>query len=663
MRGKEPKGIIRRLCLRVATGWVLAAFTGAWPAHGGPAPRPHLLWITAEDISPNLGCYGDPYAVTPHLDTFAAEALRYTNTFSIHPCCSPSRSALATGVYPTRLGTFQHRGKISVNPELVRCFTTLLREAGYYCFNGTKGAFAKTDYNFTPADQAWDVVGTKEINWRSRAAGQPFFGQINLFYTHQSQYGLPPGSKGVIPQDDWARVHDPSKVHVPPYLPDTPAVRDIWRQYHDRITQMDGAFGRLLEQLKADGLADDTIVFFFGDNGHGVPGGKIWLWDQGVHVPLLIHFPKKWAHLAGPDTRGVTDRLGSFVDFAPTTLALAGVKPPSYMQGEIFLGPTANAPRAAVFAARDFHDGADFDTSRMVRDQRYHYIRNFMPQQGWDAIQYSWERAPAMLESWRQAAATGKLGTDTRQAAFFRKSKPVEDLYDTQADPWQLRNLAADPAQRATLERLRAQCEAWMIESHDLGLLSQFELYTRSAADTPYAMATDPQRNPIERLVRAAALANRANAASLPQLLELLQADDSAVRRWGALGLLTLGTAATPAREALVTALRDPAPDVRMTAAEALCTLGLAEPALATLRDMVVHPSRIVRNETLLALCRVGPAARALLPSLALAAAPSPLHNGIWSYDNVAPAAGLARAFLDESSSESVRRTRLRYLP
>jgi uncharacterized sulfatase len=548
-----------------------------------------------------------------------------------------------------------------VNAELVRCFTTLLREAGYYCFNGTKGAFAKTDYNFTPADPAWDVVGTKEINWRARSAGQPFFGQINLNYTHQSQYGLPSGRKSGMPLDDWARVHDPAKVRVPPYLPDTPAVREIWKQYHDRITQMDGAFGRLLEQLRADGLADDTVVFFFGDNGHGVPGGKVWLWDQGVHVPLLIHFPRKWAHLAGPVPQGVTDRLVSFVDFAPTTLALAGVKPPTYMHGEVFLGATAAPPRTAVFAARDFHDGADFDTSRMVRDRRYHYIRNLMPQQGWDAIQYSWQQAPAMLESWRQAAVAGKLRADTRQAAFFRQSKPVEELYDLQADPWQLRNLAADPAQRATLERLRAQGEAWMIATHDLGLLSQYELYTRAAADTPYVMAADPQRNPVERLLRAADLANRATPAALPQLLALLQADDAAVRRWGALGLLTLGAAAVPARDALVSALRDPAPDVRLTAAEALCSLGATEPALATLRELLVHPSRIVRNETLLALCRIGPTARRLLPSLALATAPGPLHNGIWSYDNIPDAVRLARACLDESAGDALRLTRLRY--
>lgn len=286
---------------------LLAPLAAVPAAEAPPAARPNILWITAEDICPNLGCYGDPDAVTPHLDRFAAEGVRFRHCFSVHPCCSPSRSALATGVYPTRLGTFQHRGKMWVNPELVKCFPSLLRAAGYYTFNGSRGGTAKLDYNFEPKDKPWDKVGSQEVEWRQRAAGQPFFGQINLACTHQSQYGRrppggepaasakrqpdPPAAKAKVARPAAERVHHPGKVRVPSYHPDTPAVREIWAEYHDRITQMDGQFGTLLEMLADDGLADDTIVVFFGDNGHGIPGGKVWLWN-GPHVPLIIRFPK-----------------------------------------------------------------------------------------------------------------------------------------------------------------------------------------------------------------------------------------------------------------------------------------------------------------------------------------------------------------------------------
>jgi arylsulfatase A-like enzyme len=605
------------------------------------ADKPNLLWITAEDICPNLGCYGDPDAMTPNLDKFAAQSVRFLNCFSVHPCCSPSRSCLATGVYPTRLGTFQHRGKMWVNPDLLKCFPTLLRGAGYYTFNGSRGGGQKTDYNFTPKDQPWDKIGSKEIEWRHRAAGQPFFGQINIACTHQSQYGQRKAK---------TRTHDPAKVRVPPYHPDTPAVREIWAEYHDRVTQMDGEFAALLKMLDDDNLADNTIIFFFGDNGHGIPGGKVWLWDQGPHVPLIVHFPKKWKHHA---PGSVSDRLVSFLDFAPTMLSLAGVEIPGHMQGVAFLGDKAGAPRRYVHAARDFHDSADFDTSRMVRDARFHYIRNFMPHIGWDAIQYSWEKAPFMLEEWRQFAEAGKLKPDTRQACFFRRTKPVEELYDMQTDPYQMRNLAGDPKHQETLGRMRAECLRWMLENRDLGLLSQYELYVRSEKDSPLEMGADPKRNPIRQLFVAA------NVTKLPQLCTVLKADDCAVRRWGAIGLLSLREKAAPATEALVAALKDSSPDVRMTAAEALCGLGWADDAMPVLIELLSHESRIIRNETLLAICRIGPAAKPTLPHLDKAL-PSCRHSGIWSHDNIAELIALARACM---TGETLSLTRQKYYP
>ena len=651
---------------------LLAPLAALRAADAPPVRRPNILFILAEDICPNLGCYGDPNAVTPNLDRFAAEGVRFTNCFSVHPCCSPSRSALVTGVYPTRLGTFQHRAKMWVNPTLVKCFPTLLRAAGYYCFNGFKGSNPKLDYEFDPQDRPWDKIGSKEIEWRNRPAGHPFFGQINIWCTHQSRYGLrPPGGKTVNPKAYMGeptadRVHDPDKIVVPPYLPDTPAVREIWAEYCDRITQADGRFAALLKQLADDGLADDTIVIFIGDNGHGVPSGKVWLWDEGPHVPLLVHVPEKWASLASEKPGTVSDRLVSFVDFAPTMLSLAGVAIPSDMQGSAFLGPQSGQPRRYVYAARDFHDGADFDTCRMVRDERFYYLRNFMPQISWDAIQYSWQRVPYMLHEWGRYAQAGKLSMpDTRQACFFRRRKPVEELYDMQTDPWQLHNLAGDPKQQATLQRLRAECEHWMVENRDLGLLSQHELYARSEKDSPLEMGMAPQRNPIRQLLDAANVANRCDAAAIPRLRELLTADDGAVRRWGAIGLLALGAKAAPATETLLSALKDPAPDVRMTAAEAVCGLGHVDEAVPVLIALLSDKDYIIRNETLVTLCRIGPVAKTALPYLDKALAPGAQHRKIWSYDNVAAAIPLAQACLGDVSDAKakLKLTRQKYLP
>lgn len=605
--------------------------------------RPNILFVTAEDICPNLGCYGDPNAMTPNLDRFAAEGVRFTNVFSVHPCCSPSRACLATGVYPTRLGTFQHRGRMWVSPGEVKCMPTLLREAGYYTFNGMQGGAHKTDYNFVPEDKPWSSTYSEAVEWRNRAPGQPFFGQVNLFRTHQSQYGRrKPG------EPDPNRRHDPATIRLPPYHPDTPAVREIWAEYHDRITEMDSQFARLLALLKEDGLDQDTIVIFLGDNGMGIPAGKVWVWEQGLHVPMIIRVPAKWGDLRPGNPGEVNERLISFLDFAPSMLSLCRVPIPGTMQGGAFMGPDAGLERPFCFAARDFHDGADFDTSRAVRSRRFHYIRNFMPHQGWDAILYSWGRAPYFFAEWLAEAEKGKLDDHGRPTCFFQTEKPAEELYDLGRDPDCMHNLAEDPGYRAVVEEMRGQCETWMIENGDLGLLSQYELYARAAAvGTPYALARNQDKNPIRELLRAANLATRREAALIPELSRLLCHADGAMRRWGAIGLLALGADALPARDALLNALNDAAPDVRLTAAEALCQLGATDQALAAIRELLSFPDGIIRREALYVLVRVGEPARPLLSDLPKALSPC-VHTDIWSDNNVPEGVTLFKACMGE---------------
>jgi uncharacterized sulfatase len=615
--------------------------------------KPNIMLIMAEDICPNLGCYGDPNAYTPHLDAFAEESVRFTNVYSVHPCCTPSRACLATGVYPTRLGTHQMRGRVNVFAEDAKCATTLLREAGYYCFNGCRGGTYKTDYNFDPQDQPWDKTHSVDYEWRNRKNGQPFFGQVNLDETHQSMYGQrKPGSK------DRYDIHKPENMVLPAYTPDTPAAREIWCEFHEQVTIMDSMFAGIVNALKDDGLLENTIIIFLGDNGMGIPGGKVWIWEQGLHVPMMIRFPESLRGTYDAAPGSVRDGFFSFVDFAPTLLGLAGLQPPETMQGmDMFKGNT----RSHCFAARDYHDGADMDATRVVVTERFHYIRNLYPFYGWDAIPYSWAKAPWFLEEWRQEAEHGRLNADTRQHAFFHRFKPVEELYDRQNDPAQMNNLAADPAFCSELTDLRERCLASMAENRDLGLLSQYQLYIHSEQDSPYRMGQDPARFPVNVVLDACIQAGdgyeairtgKLNVeACIASLHGLIAHQESAVRYWGIYGLL--GAARLPVgkgvpqlpkmAEAL---LDDPAPDVSVMACETLLVLGEHGQAVQTLIRHLAHESRLIRFQALMSISRIGENARETAPYFEFAVTPCK-HMGVPTWDDVSIAIDRARGVLD----------------
>ncbi len=290
--------------------------------------HPNILWITIEDMSPHLGCYGDAEAKTPHLDQFAKHAIRYDQAFATAPVCSPARSCLITGMYATSLGTQRLRSHFPV-PEWCRPFPQLLREAGYFTSNNVK-----TDYNVqdesTMIRNAWDR-SSDSAHWRDRSSGGPFFSVFNLMTTHQSRTCVWPFEefeRQVGSQLKANERHDPELLTLPPYYPDTPLVRRTWARYRDCIQVMDRQVGQLLSDLEEDGLQDETIVFVFADHGMGMPRGKRVLHDSGMRVPLLVRFPKKYQHLAPALPGSTTDRLVSFVDFAPTVLSLAGIDVP-----------------------------------------------------------------------------------------------------------------------------------------------------------------------------------------------------------------------------------------------------------------------------------------------------------------------------------------------
>ena len=433
--------------------------------------QPNILWITTEDMSPRLGCYGDRTVPTPNIDRLASESVRFTRAFGVYGTCSPNRHTLITGLYPNSTGGMAQRvtkrtaalSKIT-DPELLaipvyeatppagaRCFSEYLRMAGYFCTNNVK-----TDYQFATPITAWDENSDK-AHWRNRPDKKmPFFSVFNYMGTHESR----------IFKQTSPRVVDPGDVELPPYYADTPLIRrDVARQY-DNIAGLDKFVAKLLAELKEDGLAENTIVFFFSDHGDGLPRMKRWVYDSGIRVPLLVRFPDG-------SKAGTTDgRLVSFVDFAPTVLRLAGLPTQDYMHGRPFFGADRFEPRKYIYACRDRMDPAP-ETIRAVRDDRFKYVRNYRPDLPY--IGYiPYRDQQEIMQEFHRLIANGKLGP--KQWQFTAKKKPLEELYDTESDPHEINNLASDPRYFDKLAELRTAHQAWTERVNDLGRLPESEM-------------------------------------------------------------------------------------------------------------------------------------------------------------------------------------------
>ena len=464
---------------------VVLAFVGApWlfaaaPAGPAQAPRrPNIVWISNEDMSPRLGVYGDTLARTPVLDRLATEAVRFRRAFTTAPVCAPSRAAIITGMHQNAIGAQHMRTTedrvpelpgpyLAVPPFYVKAFPEYLRAAGYFTSNR-----AKTDYQFGEPFTIWDNVGGM-AHWRNRPdPSQPFFSVFNLTVTHESQiFPSSPARKGK------PLVTEPARVTVPPYYPDTPLVRQELARMYDNIADMDLQVGTILRQLEEDGLADNTIVFYWSDHGDGIPRSKRSLYDSGLHVPLMIRWPKGLASAGGrlPAPGSVDGSLVSFIDLAPTVLALAGVAVPAHMQGRVLVGPQAGPPPALVFAARDRMD-IEYDMMRSARDERFLYIRNFHPELPY-AGHIIYRNQSDIMQEWFRLQAAGQVSGDA--ALWMRTHRPAEELYDTVADPHQIRDLAANPTYREALARMRQAVDDWMTRIRDQGLINEPELIQR----------------------------------------------------------------------------------------------------------------------------------------------------------------------------------------
>lgn len=450
--------------------------------HLAEQPRPNILWITTHDINPDLGCYagawpGAEYAQTPNLDQLAAQGARYDNAFATTPVCAPSRSAILTGMYPTAIGTMHMRSR-AVPPPEVACFPEYLRAAGYYCTNN-----AFSDFQFQVPVTVWDDHGP-QAHWRNRAdPAQPFFAVFHGMVTHESQIyaddaAYQRNTSRLAPEQR----HDPAEAPLPPYYPDTPVFRQAWARYSDNISAMDVWAGELLRQLEEDGLADTTLVVFWSDHGLGMPRAKRWSYDSGLRVPLLARWPGRIA----PGTLRPEPVI--LLDLAATMLAVAGVPVPAHMHAQpLFdaLGRPAQA-RRYIFGHRDRMDEHE-DTIRTVRDARYRYIRNYHP----DRPAMGYLEYTSQMATWRelrrlcfeeatlQARGEPPNLLTPAQRRVLATTRPEEELYDLQADAYEIDDLAGDPRYAADLERLRNALAEWQASYGDLGLMPEAELIER----------------------------------------------------------------------------------------------------------------------------------------------------------------------------------------
>lgn len=538
--------------------------------------RPNVLWIVSEDNSPFIGAYGDKSATTPNLDQLAKQGFLYTHAYANAPVCAPARNTIITGVYANASGT-QHMRSKNPTSDVITLFPKILKNNGYYVSNNYK-----EDYNTTKMDDVWHE-SSRDAHYNNRDKNQPFFHIYNIGISHESSIHK------LKPLDELK--HDPSKMTLPPYHPDTPEVRRDWAQYYDAMTRMDNRVGEILQELEDNGLADNTIVFYYGDHGGVLGRSKRFVYESGTQVPLIIHVPEKYNALKPSIDKHIIDRLVSFVDLAPTMLSLAEVPIPSFMQGHAFLGPQKAPAAEYAYMFRGRMDER-YDMSRAVRSQQFRYIRNYMPYRIYgQKIGYLWRAAS--VQSWEKECKAGNCNAIQQ---IFWQEKPIEELYDTENDPWEVNNLAQNPAYKKELTKLRQANIAWAKSIKDVGFIHEAELKDRIGTSTAYDYART-SKLPINAIIDSANDAIETTDWKL--LVSFLQHSDSAIRYWGATGLRKLGSKASPAINALRKSVNDASLSVAVVAAETLYLLGEKKTALPAFIRGLASENKFTRVQTM----------------------------------------------------------------
>jgi len=524
--------------------------------------RPNILWITCEDITTMIGSYGDALAITPNIDNLASNGIQFNNAYATAPVCAPSRSCLVTGVYATSLGTQNLRSDFKI-PEFIRTLPHILRENGYYCSNNYK-----EDYNFFDST-IWDE-SSHEAHWRKRPAGKPFFSVFNIETTHQSQIF---GNDDVFYQKYGHQLSEeertqPEKIQLPPYFFDSPQVRKLWARYYDLVKLMDRQVGDILKELEQDGLEDNTIVFFYSDHGTGMPRAKRALYNSGIKVPLIIHFPEKFQHLTVHQPGTKTEDIVSFVDFPPTVLNMLDILVPEYMQGKPFLGKNTGK-NEFVFATSDRVDEA-FEISRAVKSKRYSYIRNFLPHLPLIQPNFYTDQSEIMQELLR---LKGTAVMTPAQQSMWLPRRPPEELYDLEQDPYETSNLAGDPNYKDVLATMRNELNTWLKQTHDTGLIPEGYLLENCDTETAYSISTNKEFFPIENILETNNLLLE-DPISNNLLIKQLKDNKMLVRYWAAITMQYIEQPDQGLIDALNEAVQDESPYVQLAASESLCALG-----------------------------------------------------------------------------------------
>lgn len=584
----------RRQVLAGATALAFSRRVSAASRTRSGAP-PNILWIVSEDNNPFIGAYGDRLARTSVLDRLAREGILYRNVYSNAPVCAPSRFGILTGVYPESCGPAEHMRARAHLPDFIRTYPELMRDAGYFCTNNMK-----TDYNCDVDPKAiWDRQGT-DAHWRNRPPEMPFLSVFNLMSTHESRIFQPSESR-VNPQD----------VRVPAYLPDLSEIRQDYASYYNLMERMDGQVGARLAELEADGLADDTIVFYYSDNGGVLPRSKRYCYDEGLRCAMIVRVPPRFAHLAGRNPGSVESAPVSFIDLAPTLLSLAGHRAPATMQGHAFLGTCQAPSQKYAFGMRNRMDER-YDFVRTVTDGRYRYIRNYAPHRPCGQHQaFAW--LAQGYQAYERVFLAGAC--DAAQRRFF-EPRPVEEFYDLGTDPDEVRNLAGDPEHGARIAAMSRALDTHMLAINDNGFIPE------GMSAEGHEASRKPGAYPLKSIMALASLAAKGDPAEVARYARLLTDANPVMRYWAATGLLILKDAAVAAAPAVRDAMRaDSAPQVRIVAAEAATHVGIVDEGVRTLVALLgADYSDAVRLQAINALTYIAPDhARSVLPAITAA--------------------------------------------
>ena len=510
-----------------------------WEERDVPNPnpgqdRPNILWITCEDISPYLGCYGCEDALTPNLDKLASQGVRYTRAYAATTVCAVARSSILTGMYSPIIGTHGMRVRTAV-PEVIEAYPAIFKRAGYYCTNNWK-----TDYNCNPfsglSKVIWDQCDRK-AHWKNKPADKPFFAVFNYGATHESHMGVldKKVEKGELPPEPRIPL---DKVKIPAYHPDLPEIRHDWARLHELITVMDKAQGQLIQEVIDAGHWENTIVFFYSDHGGVLSRSKRYIYNGGTQVPLIVRVPKKWQHLLQDKPGSANNEFVQFVDLPKTVLDICGLRVPEVMQGRVFMGPNKEAAPETMICYRD-RQSDKFDCSRAATDGEHYLIRNFYPHRPRGRDNRYGPEKQANWEAWEKWYDANPEAAGPIYSQFY-KPKPVVELFDMEKDPDQVKNLVGDRVLKGKFEKLSAELDAWMIKNRDLGVVPESMLFEMTGDGRKHATLYEYGQSddyPVEQILAAAKLASAGGPGRVATYLSYLRSDEPAIRFWGAYAL------------------------------------------------------------------------------------------------------------------------------